>query len=167
MSGVQRIAGRKDVREEAAILARLGFRYQGTNNAGHHVFDHRQHGEIVMANSPSAFHWRRSHRRQVAKVMGITAQDLACLIHGQATLGKRKAQPKRTRRRRSVALRHLRVAPETIAVPERPAPKPAPVVTAFDPCDPISGSRRDQWAALQAENVRANLANPYPWKRAA
>jgi hypothetical protein len=48
--------------------------------------------------------------------------------------------------------RHLTVAPEPAA---------------FEPSDPISPKRRAHWAAMEAERTRANLANPWPWKKAA
>lgn len=157
-----RVSGSKDVREEAEILERLGFHYQGLAGSGHHVFEHAEHGEIVMASSPSAYHWRRSHRRGVAKAMGLNLPQVEALIHGQREPVKRPRARGRKRSRPPVA-RHLYVAPEALAAP----PVPEPVAATYAPTDPIDPARRAQWAALQGEYVRDHLAHPFPWKRAA
>lgn len=157
-----RLAGRKDVREEADHLERLGFRYQGLDSAGHHLFDHIEHGEIVLPGSPSARHWRQHHRRNVAKAMGVSVPVVEALIHGQSKpVGKRR---RASGRKRSRAPRHLFVAPETVAAPPVKAPVPA---VAFEPSDPISRDRRQRWAQLQQEATRENLARPWPWRSAA
>lgn len=163
-----RVAGRKDVREEGRILERLGFRFQGTDSSGHLVFDHATFGEIVMACSPGARHWRRSHRRDVAKRMGIKPAELRALINGQATVGKRSAshaRPPRGRRRRAPrGLRHLSIAPEVAAAPPARAPEP---VVRFEATDPITETRRARWERLADERDRANAECRFPWRTAA
>lgn len=153
-----RVSGSKDVREEAAHLERLGFRYQGFDSAGHHVFDHALHGELVMAGSPSSYRWRLDHRKTVAKAMGVNLAQVEALIHGQP-VGKRTKRPAGRKRSRPPVARHLYVAPEALAAP----PVPEPVAVEYAPTDPIDSARRAQWAALQGEYVREHLRNPYPW----
>ena len=41
-----------------------------------------------------------------------------------------------------------------------------PAYLAREPWGPITPSRRAHWAAMEAERVRANLAHPWPWRKA-
>lgn len=89
--------------------------------------------------------------------MGMNLAQVEAAIHGQP-VGKR-SKPAGRKRTRPPGIRHLYVAPETLAAP----PVPEPVAVEYAPTDPITKKRRDLWAAMEGERTRANLANPYPW----
>lgn len=163
-----RVSGDKAVREEAKILMGLGFEFSRCDGRDHPVFAHPVYGEIGLSRTPGDGNWRRPHRRKLAALMGITVRELEQRITGQAP-GKRSNTHRPPRKRRAPnGLRHLRAAPP---VPSRdldaPETEAEAVSVTFAPDEPITDQRRAQWAALEAEQVRANLANPYPWRRAA
>jgi len=118
-----RISPDRTVREEAAILARLGFRYLGSNAGGHHLFEHPRYGALrPMSSTPrNPRTWRTAHRREVAALMGLNLFQLNRLIAGQPL-------QQRPRSRRSRRLRRG-VQRSVVALMHRPADaKPAPVV---------------------------------------
>lgn len=106
MSGRINTGPDRTVREETAILRRLGWRYEGVDNAGHHRFSHPQYGEIPMAMTPrNPKRFRISHRSRVAGLMGLSLWQFEQVIAGQAPSkrprSKRRRQP---RSRRPVSL---------------------------------------------------------------
>lgn len=119
----------RTVRDEMAILERLGFRYLGMNAAGHHIFEHPEHGRLrPMSSTPrNAMSWRRRHRTEVAALLGLNLFQFQRLIAGQPL--QRRARPSRGRRvvarRRPLSLvtaaaeRVLEPAPVAIRRPER------------------------------------------------
>jgi hypothetical protein len=122
----------------------------------------RIRNENAQAVAPLEIPLQRSYKCRCG-AWHLTSQD-------QRTERKpRQAREQRARRRRrrnrvSVpqSLRHLHIAPETVAAP--PA-EVAPV--AFDPSDPISDARRAHWERAEGERIKANLAHPFPWRRSA
>lgn len=156
------------VREEVKILGRLGFTYARHDSRSHPVFTHPQYGDITLPSSPKGGGWKHHLRCTLAQRMSLSVPELEALIAGQATVGKRttrKRPPSDRKRTRPAGVRHLKAAPEPVSAPT-PAPEPVPVVS-FEPTGPITSKRRAHWAAMEAELVRSNLANPWPWKKAA
>lgn len=162
----------KDVRAEAKTLQSLGFEFVRFGKCGrsHPMFRHPVYGEIGLASTPGDRNWKKAHRRKLAGLIGITVRELDARITGEPA-GRRSGSRRRpaSGQRSPRGLRHLRVAPETIAAPAaRPAPEPVSSSRVLaDHTGPITDARRGQWAALQADAVRANLANPFPWRTAA
>lgn len=100
----------KTVREEINLLLKLGFKYLGTNSAGHHLMEHPEYGRLrPMSSTPrNASRWRVTHRREVARLMGLTLWQWERLIVGQPLT--RSDRPSRTsRRQRGDSSKALRV----------------------------------------------------------
>lgn len=105
----RQLSSNRTVRDEVRILLRLGFVYDGTHG-GHHSFSHPVHGALApMSSSPRNEHsWRRRHRTEVARLMGLNLWQFERLIAGQPLrrTGKRKRHAVKIRptRRRTLAL---------------------------------------------------------------
>lgn len=154
-----RVSADKDVRYAARVLIRLGFQFTGFSNS-HPLFEHPAYGQIGLPDTPGDRNWLHAHRRQLARLMGLSIAELEARIVGQAKIGKRSAtakRPGRSRRRAPRALRHLTEVPRV--EPARvPAPTPARVVPAraWAGTDPITEERRDQWRRHAEELARLN-----------
>lgn len=123
----------RTVREEMLILERLGFIYGGTNSAGHHLWSHPAHGALrPMSSTPKNAHtWRRAHRAEVARTIGLSLFQLERLLASQPVDSK----PRRRRSRHKAARRGKR--PISLLLP-RPLPPPAAPVA---PAPPDPGSQ--------------------------
>lgn len=163
MSGTPRVTAH--IREEVKVLQRLGFTYARHDSRSHPVFEHAQYGEITLPNSPRGGGWKHQLRRTIAERMGMTVMSLEALIAGQASVGKRSpshSRPPRGRTRtRPPGIRHLYVAPETLAAP----PVSEPATPSWAPSDPISAQREAHWDRMKGEAIRDHLSHPWPWPR--
>lgn len=167
-----RISSDKDVRYAARALMRLGFQFSHFRHGGkaHAVFLHATHGEISLPESPSDRNWLRAHRRELARLMGVTVGELEARIVGQAKIGKRTAGPRpgRKRNRPPRSLRHLtdvsQPGPEPAPAAEPVPVEPAPV---WRPEDPISPARRRAWRERAEELARLNAEERLRPRRAA
>lgn len=118
----------RTVREEMAILERLGFRYLGMNAAGHHLFEHPEHGRLrPMSSTPkNQFTWRIRHRGEVATLLGLTLFQFERLIAGQPLRQRpRVSRPRyrRPRQRRPLSLVTAAAEPAKPEVERLPRPE--------------------------------------------
>lgn len=121
MSHRARLSPDRTVREEITILQRLGFEYLGTNAGGHLLFEHPVHGVLrPMSCTPrNPMTWRRAHRVEVARLMGMNLWQFERLLAGQAPTKRRRAKGKRPRsRKQPVAAVIARAEREAPASPE-------------------------------------------------
>lgn len=120
----------RTVQEEIRIMVRLGFTYQRTNGAGHHVFEHPRYGEKRMSSTPGRpTSWRRRHREYLAELMGLTSWQLERLIAGQSLTrrtAKRKRSTKVDRRRKQPVSLLTAAVPAARAIPPVPVRVPNP-----------------------------------------
>lgn len=161
-----RVSADKDVRYAARVLRRLGFEFIGFSNS-HPIFEHRVYGTLGLPDTPGDRNWLRSHRRDLARLMGVTVAELEARIVGQARIGKRNAstkRPGRQRRRPPRAMRHLAAVPPAQDQSEPVHVVPAPVWMASDP---ISDERREWWRRKADELARLNAQARCNSRRAA
>jgi hypothetical protein len=114
----------KDVRDEVALLARLGWEFVGFDGNEHIRLRHPEVGAIALPSSPSSPLWRKAKRGEIARRMGIPTRELVERMTGERVKVHSAAERKRRRRaanvpRRSRALASLPQPKQPVA-PARP-----------------------------------------------
>lgn len=148
---------------------RLGFQFTHFRGRSHPVFLHATYGEIGLPDTPGDRNWLRAHRRELARLMGVTVGELEARIVGQAKIGKRSTAPRpagRQRNRPPRARRHLAPAPDPQQRPE-PAAKPVVPAPVWAGTDPITDERRRVWRERAEELARLNAEERLRPRRAA
>lgn len=83
-----------EVRKMHDYLRALGFTHRGQSGGSHHLYDHPEHGTVVLANSPSDSRWFQNKRTEVARRLGCTAWELDRLAAGESTVKRRRRKRK-------------------------------------------------------------------------
>ena len=80
----RQLSPNKDVQKEIKTLRKLGFVYEGSNSSGHPCFHHEKYGEIVLPSTPSCSRWRKNHRADLARLLGLNSRELERKINGHS-----------------------------------------------------------------------------------